>query len=168
MDETRLEYILTHSYKAEMISYLKSHPEDFEEAIELALSDKPPYSWRAAWLLWSCMDDNDKRVTPYLDRIVEMLISVGDNQQRELIIILQRMNLPDGIQGKLFDHCANIWKKIGNQPSFRYNAFKLMAKITKNHPDLSTELVIWTESHFMDNMSNTAKKSITRIIERMK
>lgn len=55
MVETKLEHILTNSYKADMISYLKSHPEDFDEAIKLAIADKQPYSWRAAWLLWSCM-----------------------------------------------------------------------------------------------------------------
>jgi hypothetical protein len=36
-----------------LISYLSAHPEYFEEAITLAISDKQPYSWRAAWLLWS-------------------------------------------------------------------------------------------------------------------
>jgi len=38
--ETNLEYILTNSYKSEMISYLKSHPEDYEETVKLAISDK--------------------------------------------------------------------------------------------------------------------------------
>lgn len=63
--ETKLEYILTNSYKAEMITYLKTHPEDFREAIKLAISDKQPYSWRASWLLWSCMDKNDLRIRKY-------------------------------------------------------------------------------------------------------
>ena len=40
MVETKLEHILTNSYKADMISYLKSHPEDFDEAIKLAIADK--------------------------------------------------------------------------------------------------------------------------------
>jgi hypothetical protein len=53
--ETALEWTLTNSYKADMISYLAAHPEDFEEVVKLAIADKQPYSWRAAWLLWSCM-----------------------------------------------------------------------------------------------------------------
>lgn len=33
---------------------MKSHPETYFEALELALSDKEPYSWRAAWMIRSC------------------------------------------------------------------------------------------------------------------
>ena len=67
--ETALENILTSSYKAEMISYINTHPNDFEEAIELAVSNKQPYSWRAAWLLWSCMEKNDPRIQVHLKKI---------------------------------------------------------------------------------------------------
>lgn len=37
---TALEHIITNFYKADMISYLESHPEDFEEVIRLAMTDK--------------------------------------------------------------------------------------------------------------------------------
>ena len=55
--ETDLEYKLTNSYKGDLISYIKVHQDSFPELIELAISNKQPYSWRAAWLLWSCMDN---------------------------------------------------------------------------------------------------------------
>ena len=136
MVETKLEHILTNSYKADMISYMKSHPEDFEEAIKLAITDKQPYSWRAAWLLWSCMDKNDQRINKYVEKIIYTLPTKSDDQLRELLIILQRMELRNEYEGKLFDICVNIWEKIGKQPSVRYNAFKLLVKIIKKHPDL--------------------------------
>ena len=50
-----------------MISFMATHPEVFEEAIQLAISDKQPYSWRAAWLLWSIMDVNDPRIQGYIN-----------------------------------------------------------------------------------------------------
>jgi hypothetical protein len=49
--DSALENILISSYKKEMISFMDAHPEYFEEAIKLAISDKPLFSWRAAWLL---------------------------------------------------------------------------------------------------------------------
>jgi hypothetical protein len=168
MVETRLEHILTNSYKADMISYLKSHPEDFEEAIKLVITDKQPYSWRAAWLLWSCMDKNDQRINKYVEKIIDSLPTKSDDQLRELLIILQRMELSDEYEGKLFDICVNIWEKIGKQPSVRYNAFKLMVKIIKNHPDLSKELTFLTESHYMDSLSDTVKKSVSKMIAGLK
>ena len=167
MVETKLEHILTNSYKADMISYMKSHPEDFEEAIELAIKDKQPYSWRAAWLLWSCMDKNDQRINKYIEKIIDTLPTKSDDQLRELLIILQRMELKDQYEGKLFDICVNIWENIGKQPSVRYNAFKLMIRIIKRHPDLSKEVVFLTESQYTDSLSDTVKKSISKMISRL-
>jgi hypothetical protein len=166
--ETKLEHILTNSYKTEMISHMKSHPEDFEEAIILAISDKQPYSWRAAWLLWSCMDKKDQRINRYVEKIIDALQTKPDDQVRELLIILQRMELSDEIEGKLFDICVNIWEKLGKQPSVRYNAFKLMVKIIKKHPDLSKEILFLTESHYTDSLSDTVKKSISKMIAGIK
>lgn len=168
MEETKLEHILTNSYKADMISYMKSHPEDFEEAIKLAITDKQPYSWRAAWLLWSCMDKNDQRIKKYVERIIDTLSTKSDDQLRELLIILQRMELKEEYEGKLFDICVNIWGKIGKQPSLRYNAFKLMIKIIKRHPDLLKEIGFMTESRYTDSLSDTVKKSISKMISGLK
>ena len=71
--ETTLENKLLNSYKDEMISFMDTHPEFFEEAIELAIADKQPYSWRAAWLLWSCMEENDKRIRKYIKKIIDSI-----------------------------------------------------------------------------------------------
>lgn len=168
MMETKLENILTNSYKVKMISYLKSHPEDFEEAIKLAIDDKQPYSWRAAWLLWSCMEKNDHRINVYIEQIIDTLQSKNDNQQRELLMILQRMKLSDDYTGKLFDICVNIWEKTAKQASVRYNAFKLIVKIVKNNPELLHEVKMLIEPHYMDPLSDTVKKIIVKMIRNLK
>jgi hypothetical protein len=41
--ETALEHTLTSFYKDGMIRYLKDHPEDFEEAMRLAVSLVAPW-----------------------------------------------------------------------------------------------------------------------------
>jgi hypothetical protein len=163
--ETKLELILTDSYKAEMKSYLAAHPEDFEEAIKLAITDKQPYSWRAAWLLWSCMDENDLRIQGYLKRIVNTISDKNDDQQRELLIILQKMEISEELEGLLFNHCVTVWEKISKKPSLRYNAFKIIIKIAKKHPDLSHEIVFLTQDQYMDSLSATVKRSISKMIK---
>ena len=151
-----------------MISYLKSHPEDFDEAINLAIADKQPYSWRASWLLWSCMDKNDQRINRYVEKIISTLSTKCDDQLRELLIILQRIELSDDYEGRVFDICVNIWGKTGKQPSVRYNAFKLMVKIIQKHPDLSKEISFLTESQYTDSLSDTVKKAISKMTAGLK
>jgi hypothetical protein len=165
--ETALEWTLTNSYKADMISYLASHPEDFEEVIKLAVADKQPYSWRAAWLLWSCMEDNDQRIHGYLKRIINTISDKNDDQQRELLIILQKMEISKELEGSLFNHCVTVWERIGKKPSVRYNAFKIIVKIAKKHPDLSHEIGFLIQDQYLESLSPTVKKSISKMIKKI-
>jgi len=59
-----------------MISHLHAHPEDFDEAKNLAILNKQSYSWRAALLLWSCMEKNDQRLQGYLKNIIAAIPKV--------------------------------------------------------------------------------------------
>ena len=162
--ETKLEHILTNSHKAEMIAYMESHPKDFTEAIQLAIADKQPYSWRASWLLWSCMQKNDKRVSKYLKQIIDVLPERKDNQQRELLMIIQRMELNDKYEGQLFDFCVEIWKQIGKNQSLRCNAFKILVTLSKKHPSLIREINLLRDSYYTQALSDCAQKKISQLM----
>ncbi len=166
--ETSLEHLLISSHKDEMIVYMVAHPEDFEEAIKLAISNKQPYSWRSAWLLWSCMEENDQRVQGYIKDIIDTLTTKNEDHQRELIKILQQMELSDEYEGFLFDVCVTIWKKIDNKPSIRFNAFKMIVKIAQKHPGLTNEIVFLTQNQYIDTLSSAARKSIYKMLNELK
>ena len=166
--ETSLEHILTNSYKAEMIAYLKAHPEDFDECIKLAISDKQPYSWRAAWILWASMDYNDHRLRKHMKKIIDILPSKTNGQLRELLLILQRMELKADYTGKVFNICVDVWEKLEAKPSIRFNAFRLMVKIAKKHPDLSDEIIYLTQFHYLDLLSKGVKKAILKMAADLK
>jgi hypothetical protein len=163
--DSALENILISSYKKEMISFMDVHPEYFEEAIKLAISDKPLFSWRAAWLLWSCMKENDRRIQRHIEEIINSLTTKNDNHQRELHKILLQMELKNEYEGFLFDICTAVWKQINKKPSVRFTAFKIILKIAKKHPDLSNEIIFLIQNQFIDSLSPAAKKSISRMIK---
>jgi len=163
--ETELEYTLTHSYKEGMISYMKTHPEEFDELIKLAISHKPPYSWRAAWLLWSCMEKNDKRVQGNIKKIIDSIKTRDDNHQRELFKILFLMELNGKYESILFDICADTWEQISKRPAVRMNAFKIIVKIAKRHPALYKEIETLTQNQYMDSLSPAVKKAISKMIK---
>ncbi len=164
--ETKLEYVLTHSHKAEMISYMNSHPEFYDEAIDLAVSDKQPYSWRAAWLLWSCIDKNDPRIQNHIQRILDNIKNKSDGHQRELIKILLEMHLDEEQEGYLYDLCVSLWKQTEKKPSVRFTAFKGIQKIARKYPDLTNELVLLTQEKFMDSLSPGVRRSILKMIKK--
>ena len=162
--ETKLEHILTHSYKEGMIAFMETHPEAFEEAIQLAVSDKQPYSWRASWLLWSVMKDNDLRVQGSVSKIIDILPTLRDGQQRELFKILYKMELDEEYEGHIFSLCVDVWEKIHKQPSVRWNAIQLILKISKKHPDLLHEILLLTQEQYMETLSPGVRYSISKLI----
>ena len=163
--ETTFENILTSYYKAEMISFMDAHPENFVEVIKLAISNKQPYSWRAAWLLWSCMEENDMRIQGYINNIIKAIKTKKDGHQRELLKILHQMELNEEHEGYLFNICVTVWEKINKKPSVRLTAFKFIVKIAKKHPDLSNEIVLLTQKRYLDSLSPAVKKSISKMVK---
>jgi len=163
--ETALEHILTSVYKDEMICYMASTPEAFEELVRLAIADKQPYSWRAAWLLWSCMEKNDQRVQGYIQTIIEAIPGKKDGHQRELIKILYNMELSEDCQGPVFCICVDLWEAIHKKPSVRMNAFYMILKIAKQHPDLCREIELLTQNHYLETLSPGIKYSVSRLIK---
>ncbi len=162
--ETALEKTLTSCYKNEMISFMKSHPEAFDEAIQLAITDNQPYSWRAAWLLWSCIEENDKRIQKHINKIVNAVKSKNDSHQRELLKILLMMELNEKYEGLLFDLCMNIWEQISKAPAVRVNALKLIIKIANQHPELVKEISFLAQDHYLNSLSPGARHSVSKLM----
>lgn len=160
-----LEQVLMNFYKDEMISFLEIHPEFFTEAIELAIKDEQPFSWRSAWLLWSCMEINDKRIRKSIDKILTALPSKQDGHQRELIKILLQMRLNERQEGKLFNICLTIWESLNKKPSVRYTAFKFIIEMTKKYPELNKEIQYLTQEHYLESLSPGIKNSISLLMQ---
>lgn len=162
---TELEHILTSTYKVGMIAFMETHPECFEEAVKLAVSDVPLLSWRAAFLLWGCIRENDPKIKPHIKSIIKVLPEKNDGHQRELLKILSVMELNEKQEGFLFDLCLSIWEQINKNPSVRHTAFKFIIKIIKKHPELSSELNYLTKDEYMNSLSPGVRRSVFRIIK---
>ncbi len=161
--ETTLEKVLTTARKADMISFLNANPNDFDEAIELALANKQPYSWRAAWLLCSCIEKNDYRLQGYIKVIISVLTSKKGGHKRELIKILLQMELQEEDEGVLFDVCMTAWQKLENKPSVRFTAFQMIVKIARKHPDLKNEIDYLTQNEYLNSLSSGVLRSINKM-----
>jgi len=154
------------SNKQGMIAWLEAHPECYTEAVHLGLADKQPYSWRAAWLLWSCMEDNDPRIQPFIPEIIECMKTKRDGHQRELLKILYRMEVSEAQEGYIFDLCMNVWEKVSKAPSVRHNAFRMIVRIASKYPDLTNEIALITQNHYLETLSPGVRRAVLKMIDR--
>ena len=151
-----------------MMAYMEANPLEYGELIQLALADKQPYSWRAAWLLSNCMEKDDKRVKSFIPQIINRLPTAPDGQKRDLINVLRKMEIEEEYEGLVFDNCVNIWTRIDKIPSVRYNALRLILQITEKHPELFTEVDLLTQNHYIEPLSEGIRRSIQRMISKVK
>jgi hypothetical protein len=163
--ETVLENKLMTLYKDEMISFLKENPEHFDEAIQLSITDKQPYSWRAAFLIWGCMEENDARIRKQILPIIKCIKDKKDGHQRELLKILYKMEIDKKYEGRIFDICMNLWEQIDKTPSIRSTALKFILKIAKKYPELLNEIAFLTQDHFLETLSPGVKNSVRKMME---
>jgi len=152
--------------KENLILQIKKHPEDFEKLIELAISNSD-FSWRATWLLWSCMEENDIRIKKFTNKFVEILPNRDGNQQREIIIILEKMQLQEQEEGRLFDTCILIWENTKNTPSLRYHAFKMILKIVEKYNDLQKEISFLIEPQYTETLSPGVQQTILKMYKNL-
>lgn len=146
------------------MAYLEAHPEDFDKLLGWFTTDSL-YAWKAAWLLACCMDTNDNRVRKHVKGAISVLPKRKDNHQRELLKVLYQMDIPQDLEGLLFDHCVGIWQKVNQQSSVRCIAFKILLQIARRYPELHPEVISLTESHYMDPLTPAIKKSVYKLIE---
>lgn len=165
--ESVLEKKLMTSYKDEMISFLNSQPEYFEEAIKLAITDNQPYAWRSAFILWSSMEKNDKRIQKYAKSIVDNIKTKKDGHQRELLKILYKMELKDKHEGQIFDICMNLWEQNSKTPSVRMTAFKSIIKISKKHSELLEQIDLLLQDQYIESLSPGVKRSINKMMNEL-
>lgn len=154
--------ILNKNYKADMINYINQNPEQIDSLINLILLNDSKLSWRAAWLLWSCLDNNDFRIVGNSSKFIDILPISNESMQRELLKILYPLELNEDLLGKLFNICINIWEDINKRPGVRYNAFKMIVKITNQFPELKKEIDFLLDDRFMKTLSPGIKHSLKK------
>lgn len=164
---TRLEDVLMSSNKDGMVDFVQSNENVFPELVQLALLDKKPFSQRAAFILVACMNDNDHRVRKEMKFILEALPLKPDGQQRDLLRVVQRMELSEEQEGALFSISVDIWEKLGKKPATRYHAFHTMLKVAEKYPELVNEIKILASEEYTESLSPGIRHSLQRKIDKL-
>lgn len=154
--------------KDEIVIKLNANPRLFTDTFELALLDIKSISWRAAWVIGHCTSKKDSRITPYHSEILNVLPQKGDGHQRELFKLLEKTDVPDELEGTLFNQCATVWEDVSKSPSVRLVVFRIMIKLSKKYPELGNEIKHFAQNHYIDCLSLGIKRSLQRELKKAK
>lgn len=152
--------------KDNFLKVLKKHPEYYTELLDTSLGDQYPQSWRAAWLIGHTMKKNDNRVRPYISRLIQSIPTKEQGHQRQILIILLKMDLDEDEEGILLDECLKIWESIAKISSTRITAFKFFLKMVNKYPELKSEIGVLTEKHYTETLTPGMQRMLNKLIAR--
>lgn len=150
--------------KEDLAKLLNADGQKFDETLQIALEDFHPVSWRAAWMIYHSMEENDLRVQPYLPQIIEALQGKNDGHQRELLRVIGLLEVSEEQEGVLFDACMQIWEQVHKIPSVRIFAFRLIARMARKYPELKSEMLFLTQPHYTETLSPGIKNSLHKLV----
>ena len=163
--ETELEYKLANSNKADLIAFISFTPNAFGELVALALSDRHPYNWKAAWLISCIIHTNDNRVQPFVNQIINKMPVKQESMNRLYLMILHKMKIDVNSEGKLFAICMTIWENTKTMQSIRYHAMKMMLSIAKKYPELQNDIAFLLEEHYLETFTKGIKHSLKLLLK---
>ena len=82
--------------------------------------------------------------------ILEVLPHKEAGHQRELLKLLEKIDIDEEYEGVLFDQCVSIWESIEKAPSVRVVAFRVIAKIAANYPEMKNEIRFLNQDHYVE------------------
>lgn len=153
---------------AEKEIYIKEvggSPEHFNTLLDLALNEKDPLAWRAAWILDGSDEQHPGLASGSVRRITRELPRVqSTGTLRSLLRLLCRYNIQEEDQGMLIDLCFKYMTSELYPVAVKVHAMQIIYRHVLIYPELKEELVTVIQDQ-VDNNSVGFRSRGNRIIK---
>jgi hypothetical protein len=150
----------------EISVFLNSNQSNFKNMVTLAINNEKDYSWRAAWLILRVLNNDDKRLSSFVLKIIKSIPGKKSGHQRELLKIVSKFKLSQKQEGYLLDICINLWKDINLKSGTRYYAMLLILKLSQRYPDIINEISYLLEDYYTNTLSPGIKCNVLKKAKR--
>ena len=135
-----------------LLSYVNEHSCE-ELLLDLIFEDNPYVSWRSTWLLSHSNLKTLKELQIDCAKLITVAIKNSTSQHREVLKLLEKIEIPENTQSLYFDWALSLWTDIKNIPSIRISALRAILRVVKHHPKLQNEIVGINEPQFLIPLS---------------
>ncbi|HEV7701621.1 MAG TPA: hypothetical protein VGO43_15425 [Pyrinomonadaceae bacterium] len=140
----RDEILAEHSKRqtAKIVDWVGTDPKRFGELMKLFLGDVYRITQRAGWPLSNCVKLHPELIQPYFSQLLKQLErdDVHVAVRRNVVRLLQFVDIPKRYQGRIFDACYNLLADPAQPVAVRVFSMTVAAKIANDQPELLGEL----------------------------
>lgn len=138
------QYIRNTLYKENVsvvVGYIGKDTKRFSHLMDLFLSPDNRLAQRAAWVMSHCVERQPNLAIPHLPKMVKQLyISKEDAIKRNVLRILQFVELPSDLWGETLEKCFEYLESNNEAIAIRAFAMTVAYNISQNVPELKPEL----------------------------
>jgi hypothetical protein len=140
----RNEILAGHSKRqtTKIVEWIGDDPKRFKELMDLFLGDVYRITQRAGWPLSDCVKNHPELIKPYFAKLLKQLErdDVHDAVRRNIVRLLQFVEIPVRYQAKIFDACYDLVADPAQPVAVRCFSMSVAANIAKGQPELMDEL----------------------------
>lgn len=124
------------------IQYVGSDSTRFRELMELFLGGDTKYDRRAAWVVSYVVNDHPELITPYLNKVIQMLKKTGLHAAllRNTYRFLQFLQLPEKYEADVADIAIMHIKDPKIAVAIKAFALTTLGNLIKKYPELGVEV----------------------------
>ena len=143
--DLREEVLKEHSKKQilKIAAWIGTDEDRFRQFLFLFLNDEYRVVQRISWVLSIVAEEHPVLVEKNIGKIIKRLDSenIHTAVKRNIIRVLQFLNIPVKYRARVFDHCINYITDPKETIAVRCFSMTVAAGIVKQYPELKSELV---------------------------
>lgn len=126
-----------------IVKYVGHDPKKFSELVKVFLDGPYRVSQRIAWPLSYCVEENTALIHPHFTKILKFAQQPGvhDSVKRNVVRLLQFMDIPKKYQGMVFDMCFKFFNDSKEARAVRVFSMTVLGNIAMKQPELKNELI---------------------------
>lgn len=143
--DLREEVLKEHSKKQvlKIAAWIGTDVDRFRQFLFLFLNDEYRVVQRISWVLSIVAEEHPELVEKNIGKIIKRLDSenIHTAVKRNIIRVLQFLNIPVKYRARVFDHCINYITDPKETIAVRCFSMTVASGIVKQYPELKSELV---------------------------
>ena len=143
-ESLRDEILLIRSKKgaSNLISKILNHQVELEALMACFFSDDWVLCQKASWPVTILADQRPELLEPYLERMLDNLSRPNhDAVVRNTIRTWEVMDIPEDLEGPIYDRCFEYFIDPGNAVAIRVFSMTVCTNIAMKHPSLAEEII---------------------------